>query len=276
MANVCVITGGGSGMGLEAAKFMPKDKIIVISGRTLKKLESAVEELKALGFEAYAKTCDTSDRESVKELVSFACSLGTVKNVINSAGVSPAMKGTQEGILRINALGTVYINQEFSKVMEAGSVIVDVSSNSAYVLPGFLINKKVYALAETDEALFLKKLVKKSNLAKGEYQRKGFAYSLSKNFVVWYAQKCAFEYGKKGIRVVSLSPGLIATDMGNLEKEDGGMLIPFSAEERMGKPEELGFALATVADERNGYLAGVDVLCDGGSTNGMKYFKKKK
>ncbi|MBQ8339082.1 MAG: SDR family NAD(P)-dependent oxidoreductase [Clostridia bacterium] len=276
MANVCVITGGGSGMGLEAAKFMPKDKIIVISGRTLSKLEGAVEELKALGFEAYAKTCDTSKRESVKELVEFATSLGTVKNVINSAGVSPAMKGTQEGILRINALGTVYINQEFSKVMEPGSVIVDVSSNSAYVLPSFLINKKVYALAETDEETFLKKLIKKSNLAKGEYQRKGFAYSLSKNFVVWYAKKCAFEYGKKGIRVVSLSPGLIATGMGNMEKEEGGMLIPFSAEERMGKPEELGYALATVADERNGYLAGVDVLCDGGSTNGMKEFKKKK
>ena len=276
MANVCVITGGGSGMGLEAAKFMPKDKIIVISGRTLSKLEGAIEQLKALGFEAYAKTCDTSDRESVKELVAYATSLGEVKNVINSAGVSPAMKGTQEGILRINALGTVYINQEFSKVMKPGSVIVDVSSNSAYVLPSFLINTKVYALAETDEDAFLKKLVKKSNMAKGEYQRKGFAYSLSKNFVVWYAKKCAFEYGKKGIRVVSLSPGLIATDMGNMEKEEGGMLIPFSAEERMGKPEELGFALATVADERNGYLAGVDVLCDGGSTNGMKEFKKKK
>ena len=276
MANVCVITGGGSGMGLEAAKFMPKDKIIVISGRTLSKLEGAVAELKALGYEAYAKTCDTSDRESVKELAAFAASLGTVKNVINSAGVSPAMKGTQESILRINALGTVYINQEFSAVMESGSVIVDVSSNSAYVLPGFLINKRVYELAETDEELFLKKLIKKSNLAKGEYQRKGFAYSLSKNFVVWYAKKCAFEYGKKGIRVVSLSPGLIATDMGNLEKEEGGMLIPFSAEERMGRPEELGFALATVADERNGYLAGVDVLCDGGSTSGMKEFKKNK
>ncbi|MBE6597798.1 MAG: SDR family NAD(P)-dependent oxidoreductase [Ruminococcaceae bacterium] len=276
MANVCVITGGGSGMGLEAAKFMPKDKIIVISGRTLSKLEGAIEQLKALGYEAYAKTCDTSDRESVKELVAYATSLGEVKNVINSAGVSPAMKGTQEGILRINALGTVYINQEFSKVMKPGSVIVDVSSNSAYVLPSFLINTKIYALAETDEETFLKKLVKKSNMAKGEYQRKGFAYSLSKNFVVWYAKKCAFEYGKKGIRVVSLSPGLIATDMGNMEKEEGGMLIPFSAEERMGRPEELGFALATVADERNGYLAGVDVLCDGGSTNGMKEFKKKK
>ncbi|MBE5743621.1 MAG: SDR family NAD(P)-dependent oxidoreductase [Clostridiales bacterium] len=276
MANVCVITGGGSGMGLAAAKFMPKDKIIVISGRTLSKLEGAIEELKALGYQAYAKTCDTSSRESVKELVSFATSLGEVKNVINSAGVSPAMKGTPESILKINALGTVYINQEFSKVMNPGSVIVDVSSNSAYILPSFIIPKKAYALAETNEELFVKKLAKKAHMAKGEYQIKGFAYSLSKNFVVWYAKKCAFEYGLKGIRVVSLSPGLIATDMGNLESKDGGMLIPFSAEERMGKPEELGYALATVADERNGYLAGVDVLCDGGSTYGMKEFKKKK
>ena len=276
MANVCVITGGGSGMGLEAAKFMPKDKIIVLSGRTVSKLEGAVKELEALGYMAYAKACDTSNRESVKELAAFAASLGEIKNVINAAGVSPAMKGTQESILRINALGTVYVNQEFSKRMNKGSVIVDVSSNSAYILPSFIINKKVYKLAETDEETFLKKLVKKSNLAKGEYQRKGFAYSLSKNFVVWYAKKCAFEYGPRGIRVVSLSPGLIATDMGNLEKKDGGMLIPFSAEERMGEPAELGYALATVADERNGYLAGVDVLCDGGSTYGMKEFKKKK
>ena len=263
-------------MGLEAAKFMSKDKIIIISGRTLSKLEGAVNELKALGFEAYAKTCDTSDRNSVRELAEYAASLGEIKNVINSAGVSPAMKGTQESILRINALGTVYVNEEFSKLMNPGSVIVDVSSNSAYILPSFIINKKDYTYADTDEEKFLKKLIKKSNMAKGEYQRKGFAYSLSKNFVVWYAKKCAFEYGKKGIRVVSLSPGLIATDMGNLESKDGGMLIPFSAEERMGKPEELGFALATVADERNGYLAGVDVLCDGGSTNGMKEFKKGK
>ncbi len=276
MAEVCVITGGGSGMGLEAAKFMSKNKIIVISGRTMSKLEKGVEELKAAGFTAYAKTCDTSQRESVKELAAFCKSLGEIKNVINCAGVSPAMKGTPESILRINALGTVYVNKEFSELMNAGSVILDVSSNSAYVLPSFIIPKKVYPLADTDEEKFIKKLIKRSSLAKGEYQRKGFAYALSKNFVVWYAKKCAYEYGKKGIRVVSLSPGLIATDMGNLEKKDGSMLIPFSCEERMGKPEELGYAIATVADERNGYLAGVDVLCDGGSTNGMKEFKKKK
>ena len=274
MAKVCVITGGGSGMGLEAAKYF-KDRIVIISGRTEAKLAKAVEELKACGVDAYYKTCDTSGRDSVKELVEFAAGMGEITNVINSAGVSPAMSSSDpEKILRINALGTVYINEEFSKVMKAGSVILDVASNSAYVLPGFLISTKAYALAETDESAFIKKMMKKARMAKEGYPRAGFAYALSKNFVVWYAKKCAIDYGKKGIRVASLSPGLIATDMGKMEEKDGGMLIPFACEKRMGKPEELGFALATAADERNGYLAGVDVLVDGGSTTHMKEFRK--
>lgn len=111
---------------------------------------------------------------------------------------------------------------------------------------------------------------------KDAYMKNGFAYAISKNFVTWYAAKSAYEYGPKGIRVASLSPGLIATDMGNLESEHGGEMLVFSCEERMGTPEELGFAIATLADERNGYLAGVDILCDGGTIRGQKEFKKAK
>ena len=48
---VCVITGGGSGMGLAAAKYMPKEKIILVTGRTLAKLERAVTELQEAGYE---------------------------------------------------------------------------------------------------------------------------------------------------------------------------------------------------------------------------------
>lgn len=272
MADVCVITGGGSGMGLATAKNMAKEKIIVLSGRTVAKLEKAVSELTELGFEAHAFACDTSDRMSVRKLAEYAASLGEIKQVINAAGLSPAM-AKQEQLLKVNALGTVYVNQEFSKLMNKGSVILDVASNSAYVLPKFLISEKMYALAETDEDTFIAKGIKKSNLAKGDYQKAGFAYALSKNFVVWYAKKCAFEYGKKGIRVLSLSPGLIATDMGNLEAEEGSFMLRFGAEERMGTPDELGYAIATAADEKNGYLAGVDILCDGGCTYG-KGFKK--
>lgn len=265
MKKVCVITGGGSGMGLAAAKYMDKEKIIILSGRTVAKLENAVNELKDLGYEAYAFACDTSERTSVKKLAEYAASLGEIKNVINAAGLSPAM-ADPEKLIKVNALGTVYVNQEFSKVMNKGSVILDISSNSAYVLPKFLISTKTYALAETNEDVFVAKCIKKSNLAKTDYEKSGFAYALSKNFVVWYAKKCAKEYGPKGIRVCSLSPGLIATDMGKLEEKEGSDMLKYGAENRMGTPDELGYAIATVADERNGYLAGVDVLVDGGCT----------
>ena len=258
MSKVCVVTGGGSGMGLAAAKLMPKDHIIVVSGRTESKLTKAVEELTAAGFTAYAKSCDTSKRDSVQAL----------------AGVSPAMKVTPADLLHINALGTVYVNQEFSKRMHKGSVIVDIASMSAYTLPEAMLPKAAYALADTDEAAFVDALLKICAVVEDAYKKNGLAYSLSKNFVTWYAAKCAFDFGPNGIRVASLSPGLIATDMGNLEAGNGGPMLVFSCENRMGTPEELGFAIATLADERNGYLAGVDILCDGGTIRGMHEFKK--
>ena len=263
-------------MGLAAAKQMPTDRIMIVSGRTVSKLEKAVAELEAVGFEAYAHACDTSNRESVKALAEYAASLGEITNVIHSAGISPAMNVTPENLIRTNSLGTVYVNQEFSKLMKKGSAIVDIASMSAYAMPSFLLPKKLYPLAETDEDAFVTKMIKKTNIVKDAYQKNGMAYSFSKNFVTWYAAKCAFDFGPKGIRVCSLSPGLIATDMGNLETEHGGGMLATSCEERMGTPEELGFAIASLADERNGYLAGVDVLCDGGTIRGQNEFKKDK
>ena len=56
--------------------------------------------------------------------------------------------------------------------------------------------------------------------------------------------------------------------MGELEKGEGASMLQYTAEKRRETPEELGFAIAMAADERNGYLAGVDILVDGGSMNG--------
>ncbi|MBO7681960.1 MAG: SDR family oxidoreductase, partial [Clostridia bacterium] len=124
-----------------------------------------------------------------------------------------------------------------------------------------------------NEDLFLKGILKVTGLISDDYLSAGMAYALSKNFVTWYAAKTAFDLGPRGIRVCSVSPGLIATDMGNAEVEHGGDLIEKACESRMGKPEELGFCIASAADPRNGYLAAVDVLADGGSTRGNAEFK---
>ena len=272
MANVCVITGGGSGMGLETARNIPKDVILVLTGRTVSKLENAMQILEAEGHQVHLMSCDVSVRRDVHELCLFAKSLGTIKTVIHAAGLSPTM-GDAEKIIMVNAVGTKNVNMEFYKYMNDGGVIVDVASSSAYQAPGFLVKHQIYEMAEYREDEFMKHMVREGNLAPGEYNKSGLAYTMSKNFVVWYAQKCAHEYAAKGIRVVSVSPGLIETDMGELEAEHAQNMIDATCAHRMGKPEELGFAIATIADERNGYLCGIDVLIDGGASTG-KLFKK--
>ena len=71
MGNVCVVTGGGSGMGLEAAKILGKEQKIILVGRTVSKLENAIAELKALGIDAESYPGDASDRESMKKLAAY-------------------------------------------------------------------------------------------------------------------------------------------------------------------------------------------------------------
>lgn len=64
--------------------------------------------------------------------------------------------------MRINALGTVYVNQEFYKVMNGG-VICDTASNSGYILPKIMMpSKKIFSLAISDEEQFVKKMAKES------------------------------------------------------------------------------------------------------------------
>ncbi len=214
-----------------------------------------------------------SSRRDVHELCLLAASPGTIKTVIHAAGLSPAMADPEQ-IIRVNAIGTKNVNMEFFKYMDQGGVIVDVASSSAYQAPGILVKHQIYEMAEYDEDNFFKHMIRESKLAPDEYNRSGMAYVMSKNFTVWYAQKCAHEYAAKGIRVVSVSPGLIETDMGSREVEMADFakkMIGDTCEKRMGRPEELGFAIATIADERNGYLCGIDILIDGGASTGKKF-----
>ena len=207
MANVCVITGGGSGMGLETARNIDKDVILVLTGRTVSKLEKAKEQLEAEGHQVHLIACDVSVRKDVHELCLFADSLGTIKTVIHAAGLSPTMADAEK-IIMVNAVGTKNVNMEFYKYMKDGGVIVDVASSSAYEAPGLLIKHQIFEEAEYKEDAFVRHMLGEANLAGDDYNKSGLAYCLSKNFVVWYAQKCAHEYGPKGIRVVSVSyPG---------------------------------------------------------------------
>ena len=263
MRQICVVTGGGSGMGLEAAKLLGKEQKIILVGRTAAKLEGAIEELRSAGVEAEAFPCDASDRESVKKLAAYASSQGTVKTVIHAAGVSPHM-ASGEKIFAINAVGTINIDEEFGEIMGEGGCILNVSSMSAYMLPADRAPKQVYKLALSDTAAF-QAAVNQMLAAVPEEQRTGMAYTISKNFVVWYTARMAIRYGKKGLRVVSISPGTFKTPMGEVEGEEAAGFALRGALGRLGEPEEIAKMMAFMASDACSYLSGVDILYDGGS-----------
>lgn len=265
---VCVITGGGSGMGLSAARLMGETHYVIICGRTVQKLESAIADLQARGVECEAFPCDVSSRMSVKELARHAAELGEVQAVIHSAGMSPHM-GDAEKIMQVNAMGTININEEFCEIMHEGGCILDVSSMSAYMAPEAILPTGAYKYAVSDKDAFYKKMMARVNLFPKKL-RSSMAYVTSKNFVVWYAKKCANLYGSKGIRVLSVSPGNFNTPMGEAEKDEAVAYLKYAAIKRLGDPDEIAYLFKVCVDERNSYLTGEDILCDGGIVSGKK------
>ena len=75
----------------------------------------------------------------------------------------------------------------------------------------------------------------------------------------------AVKYGKKGIRVVSISPGTFKTPMGEVEGEEAAAFALRGALGRLGEPEEIAKMMAFMVSDACSYLTGVDILYDGGT-----------
>jgi NAD(P)-dependent dehydrogenase (short-subunit alcohol dehydrogenase family) len=266
--SVAVVTGGAGGMGLATAKVLGRDHLVVISDVKQEALDAALSELTALGVTAAAVAADITERASVDALFEKARSLGRVTSAVHTAGVSPQM-GTAGLIVKINALGTINVTQAALAVASEGFALVNVASIAGHMTPSLLVPKRTYKLALTDPETFTAKLTRAASRGPRS-MRSGSAYSLSKNFAIWYTAKMAAAFGAKGARILSVSPGTFDTAMGRLEEKSGsGKLIEYAALKRPGKPGEIAELLAFCASDKPGYLTGTDILCDGGTKAGL-------
>jgi NAD(P)-dependent dehydrogenase (short-subunit alcohol dehydrogenase family) len=265
---VSVVTGGAGGMGLITAKIVGRDNFVVICDVNRDRLATAAAQLEESDVECRPVFCDITDKNSVADLVAAASAVGPVASVIHTAGVSPSM-GAADLILRINAVGTVNVNEAFLPLARDGFSIVNVASMAAHMVPAALIPTKKFECALREQDVFLQKMMSACRIAPQKL-RPGIAYSLSKSFVVWYCKSQAARFGRQGARILSVSPGAIDTAMGRLEEQSGaGAMIDYAALQRFGKPEEIAELLAFCASEKASYLTGIDILCDGGVVSSM-------
>lgn len=260
MKNVHIITGGSSGIGLECAKQF-KDGIVLISSRSEEKLKKAEAILKKEGIDVIYKTCDVSNKNLLKELFDYAKSLGKIKTVINSAGVSGTGVDARY-TLEVDLLGTEYLINESFKIASENTSIILIGSMMGRIVPDSEKYNK-YLENPSDEGA-IDALIKVVN------DNSDIAYNFSKKGVQLLAEKHAFEFGKKGARIVSVSPGIIMTPMAKAASakhpEQMNFMKSMTAAGRNGIPEDIAYTVAFLADDRASFITGTDILVDGGLT----------
>lgn len=255
-------------MGKAIAKELGKETVLVLAARNKEKLILAQQEMKESGYETYIFPVNIQDEESVKSLAGYASSLGAVKNVIHTSGVSPA-DTKEDAIFEINVLGTIYTTNAFLPIMSEDGVLINFASLSAYTQKP---QDAWYEVYETWEKEGFADRFKELLVSAGDdpFSKAAFAYLLSKRFVIYYTQKNVVRFRKRGCRILSVSPGSYLTPMhqklidNQPEMAEGQLqLIPTK---RWGHPYEIAALVKFLCSTGAGFISGVDILADGGQT----------
>ena len=260
MTNVHVITGGSSGIGLQCAKRF-KEGTVLITGRNEEKLKKAEEELKKEGIDVVYKSSDISDVDSIKELFKYAKTIGKVKTVVNSAGVSGGTVDSRR-TFEIDLLGTEHLIEETLNVAEESTVLILIASMMGHTIPANPEYDKYLENPSQEGAI--------EALVKCVDDKSDKAYNFSKRGVHLLVKKYAQAFGEKEARIVSVSPGIIMTPMAERAAADYPERMEFMKKmtpmSRNGRPEDIANAVCFMASDNASFITGVDLLVDGGLT----------
>jgi len=261
-ANVLIIIGVG-GIGQAIARRQGAGMSMLLADFNQSTLEAAAGSLKTNGYEVTTKHVDVSSRESVRALADAASGMGIVAQVVHTAGLSPNM-ASPEKILAVDLLGTALVLEEFGRVISSGGAGVVISSMAGYMPPPFP-REHDEALAQTPAD----QLLQLPFLQQASIPDSGAAYGVSKRANHLRVQAESIQWGERGARLNSISPGIIATPLAQHELDSPvgpiyRTMIEKSASKRMGTPDEVATAAAYLLGPDSSFMRGSDLLIDGG------------
>jgi NAD(P)-dependent dehydrogenase (short-subunit alcohol dehydrogenase family) len=241
------ITGGTGGIGKSSAEILASAGADVALADIPQKMEAAEKTAKELqskyGIKSIALPVDVSDPVSVDKMVSNAVSaFGTIDIAFNNAGVLNGR--TQDHLVEYSNwrrvidinLGGIFLSaRAAARVMienKNGDSIINMASMSARIVQG------------------------------GDS-----SYAVSKAGIVQMTRVMAVQWSTMGIRVNSISPGLVDSGIHTgIPKElldKSAMKVPLG---RFANLNELHGVLLFLASDASSYMTGADILIDGGYT----------
>ncbi|MBH0118404.1 SDR family oxidoreductase [Rhodococcus sp. CX] len=254
---------GGGGMGMSTARRLGQSHRIILASLTADKNPKREELLREDGIDATVTQCDITDPESVADLGRFVAERGQLRTLAHVAALSPAT-GDWRTVLTANLIGVTHIERMCLGLATQGTAAIFVSSLAAHRSdpPSDEIISVLDDPLAPDFFERLEALVPE--------QESVLAYRLSKFSVNRMCRRRASEWGARGARIVSMSPGLIATPMGAREfsGQSGELkreLLRSTPLQREGTMVETADAIEFLASERASFITGTDLLVDGGT-----------
>lgn len=247
---VAVIIGGSAGIGQSTAIEMAKRGIGIIltynshkdgAEQTITAIENAGGKAVALPLEVGQSETFASFKDAVVQELKNNWQRDTINYLVNNAGFGQMamFEDTTEELFNkfidINFKAPYFITQKLLPILQDNGAIVNVSSNST--LPSVV--------------------------------SEGFsAYASSKGGLTVLSRYMAKEFSKRGIRVNSVSPGPTRTRFSNdaFEKHPE-VIAPLAAQTalgRVGEPEDIGKAIASLVSGDWGWITGQDIEISGG------------
>ncbi|MFT5193876.1 MAG: 3-oxoacyl-[acyl-carrier protein] reductase [Cellvibrionaceae bacterium] len=239
---IAIVTGGSRGIGRAIAEDLAKHgaKVVVNYNSNADAAKEVVAAIEALGSEAIAVQADVSNFDQAQALAKAATEkFGQIDILVNNAGTTKdtllmTMKEAQwDDVININLKSAFNMSKAVSRPMvrrKQGGRIINISSVSGIIgLPG------------------------QSN------------YSASKAGMIGFSKALAKELGVRAITVNCIAPGFIPTDLTSvLEESRVEWIMENTPLGRMGKPEEIAYAVTFLASDRAAFITGETLRVDGG------------
>lgn len=241
MKKVALVTGSARGIGRKTATLLAENGYSVVFSDVAEKIDFTLPQ------DAAYIACDISDSSDRKRVFqTIAEKYGRLDVLVNNAGVAPKVRRdllemTEESlrfVLDINLIGTVFMCQEGAKLLtqtakQSGEAtyIINTSSISAYT----------------------------SSTSRGEY-------CLSKAGVEMITSLFADRLAEDNVKVFSVRPGIIMTDMTAVVKDKYEKMIQEGVTpiRRFGQPEDVGRAVLGLCSGLFDFCTGTAVNADGG------------
>ncbi len=243
---VALVTGGGRGIGKAiAGRLAEAGASVVIASRKLENLEAAAHEFASLPGRVVPIVCHVGRLDQLENLIrQTEAQLGPVDILVNNSatnlGQGPALAVTDEmfdKIVEINVKAALrLVRLTVPKMIErkTGGSIINISSVSGL-----------------------------------EPQPGGLLYSFTKAGLLMLTRSWAHEFGRHGVRVNAIAPGLIQTEFSQhfwKNPEYVGQLEKTQPIGRIGQPGEIGFAALYLASDEASFVTGQVFVVDGGMT----------